>query len=164
MNKALHTLAALALVALASCSGSGNRSFDTEDIEDNPATIDNPAVPAGPRGHASFEDTAFYFGQINDGEKVQHVYKFKNTGDGPMSIANVQASCGCTTPNWTKDLIPPGGEGSITATFDSNGKGGTDNPLVEKSINVVFDNADNNFETLLFRAHILATEDHDDFH
>lgn len=162
MRTLLYFIVALAL--LQSCSGSDNRSFENQDIEANDATLENPAVSAGPHGHAEFEDTAFYFGQINDGEKVQHVYKFKNTGQGPLSIANVQASCGCTTPNWTKDLIPPGGEGAITATFDSNGKGGTDNPLVEKSINVVFDNADNNFETLLFRAHILATEDHDDFH
>ena len=163
MRKTLIQLLPLAL-GLWACSGSENREFGTDDIESNEATIDNPQAEAGPRGHASFEDTAFYFGQINDGEKVQHVYRFTNTGEGPMSIANVQASCGCTTPQWTKEVIPPGGEGSITATFDSNGKGGTDNPLVEKSINVVFDNADNNLETLLFRAHILATEDHDDFH
>ena len=63
------------------------------------------------------------------------------------------------TPEWTEDIIPPGGEGKVVATFDSKGKGGVDNPLVEKNIEVLFENATNAYSLLIFNAHILSTED-----
>lgn len=135
-----------------SCTSTENRDMDASEIE-----ASNPENPnKGPKGQFQFVDTAFNFGQINDGDVVEHTFRFKNIGKGPMSIVKVEASCGCTTPNWTREVIPPGGEGSITATFDSNGKGGPDNPLVEKSISVDFDNTDRGFIVLVFKANILA--------
>jgi Protein of unknown function (DUF1573) len=41
-----------------------------------------------------------------------------NTGDAPLVIKNVVRSCGCTTPNWTKEPIAPGGSGIVTAIYD----------------------------------------------
>jgi len=41
----------------------------------------------------------------------------------PLIIATVQASCGCTTPDWTKDAIPPGQTGFIKATFSAASPG-----------------------------------------
>ncbi len=34
-----------------------------------------------------------------------------NTGTEPLMIQNVVASCGCTTPEWTRQPIPAGGKG-----------------------------------------------------
>lgn len=149
---AFAVLAVFFAFAVSSCSSTENRDMDASEIESS-----NPENPnKGPKGQFQFVDSVFNFGQINDGEVVEHTFRFKNVGKGPLSIVKVEASCGCTTPKWTKEVIPPGGEGSITATFDSNGKGGPDNPLVEKSISVDFDNAERAFIVLLFKANILA--------
>lgn len=41
-----------------------------------------------------------------------------NTGNQPLVIQNIVASCGCTTPEWTKSPIPPKGTGTVTAIYD----------------------------------------------
>jgi hypothetical protein len=41
-----------------------------------------------------------------------------NSGNAPLVIQNIVASCGCTQPDWTKEPIPPGGTGMITAKYD----------------------------------------------
>ena len=48
------------------------------------------------------------FGKIKQGTPVSHEFKFTNKGKVPLIIANVRASCGCTTPDWSKDPVPPG--------------------------------------------------------
>ena len=58
-----------------------------------------------------------------DGDKVTHVFKFKNTGNEPLIISNAKGSCGCTVPEWPKDAIAPGKSGEIKVVFDSKGKG-----------------------------------------
>lgn len=59
------------------------------------------------------------FGKIKMGTPVTHEFTFVNTGNAPLIITNVQASCGCTTPDWSKGLIMPGGEGFIKATYNA---------------------------------------------
>ena len=61
-------------------------------------------------------------GKINEGQILQINFKFKNTGDHPLVIKSVQPSCGCTVADFPKQPIPPGGEGEITGSFDSNGR------------------------------------------
>ena len=75
------------------------------------------------------------FGTINEGEKVTHIYKFKNTGAVPLIIEGVRPSCGCTAPNWTKEPIPVGGEGEIEVVFDSKGKPNAQNKTVTVTSN-----------------------------
>lgn len=86
----------------------------------NPAT---PAVPAGPITKIEFAEEVFDFGEVMDGEKVKHEYKFKNTGSEPLIISNAKGSCGCTVPSWPREPIPPGEEGVIMVQFDSKNKG-----------------------------------------
>jgi len=85
----------------------------------NPAT---PAAPTGPTTSMVFEETEFDFGTIDEGEKVSHVYKFKNTGEEPLIISNAKGSCGCTVPKWPKDPIGPGENGEILVEFNSKNK------------------------------------------
>jgi hypothetical protein len=85
----------------------------------------NPAdqvKPEGPLPTIQFTSQEHDFGTIKEGDKVTHVYKFKNTGDAPLIIEKAQPTCGCTVPDWSKEPIPPGGEGYVKAEFDSNGK------------------------------------------
>ena len=81
-----------------------------------------PAVPAGPTTTIKFAETEFDFGTVDQGEKVNHVYKFSNTGNEPLIISNAKGSCGCTVPSWPKEPIPVGGSGEIQVQFDSKGK------------------------------------------
>ena len=56
----------------------GSGSFDTDDIEENTATAESPKnVHKGPWGDVVFKDTVFMFGDVKDGESVQHTYSFK---------------------------------------------------------------------------------------
>ncbi|MEJ7661957.1 MAG: DUF1573 domain-containing protein [Hymenobacter sp.] len=55
---------------------------------------------------------------------MRHTFKFTNTGKSPLLIADATASCGCTTPSWTKEPIAPGATGEMEVLFDSRGKRG----------------------------------------
>jgi len=47
-----------------------------------------------------------------------------NTGNAPLVIQNIVASCGCTTPDWTRTPIPAGGNGKISAKYDPRDRPG----------------------------------------
>jgi hypothetical protein len=68
---------------------------------------------------AAFDAQNYDFGKIKQSVPVTHEFKFTNTGKVPMIITNVQASCGCTTPDWSKEPIAPGGKGFIKATYNA---------------------------------------------
>ncbi len=71
------------------------------------------------------EKASHDFGQIKEADgKVSTTFVIKNTGDGPLVMTRVIASCGCTTPEWTKEPIAPGGEGSIKITFNPENRPG----------------------------------------
>ena len=74
----------------------------------------------------SAETTSFDFGTIKEADgKVSHTFEVSNTGDMPLVITRVIASCGCTTPEWPKE--PAGRPGPFTKTISvySNGKTGS---------------------------------------
>jgi hypothetical protein len=78
----------------------------------------------------SFESGMYNFGKINQGEKVNHEFKFKNTGKSPLIISNATATCGCTTPDIPKEPIKPGDSGVIKVVFNSTGKMGMQDKIV----------------------------------
>ncbi|MBL7862422.1 MAG: DUF1573 domain-containing protein [Cyclobacteriaceae bacterium] len=79
----------------------------------------------------SWETARHDFGDIVQGEKVEHTFTFTNTGDQPLVITNVEVTCGCTTPKgWPRDPIMPGHNGELTVAFDSTGKIGRQNKVV----------------------------------
>jgi hypothetical protein len=72
-----------------------------------------------------FEKMVHDFGRIKEeGGKVTFNFKFRNTGKQPIVIRNVQSTCGCTTPEWTKTPIVPGKEGLVSAEYDPTGRPG----------------------------------------
>ena len=68
-------------------------------------------------------ETEYDFGKIPQGKPVTHIFEFKNTGTTPFSLDNVQASCGCTTPEWNKDPIAPGATAKITVGYNAQNEG-----------------------------------------
>ena len=145
---------AVVSLALFSC---GQSEFEAEDIENNTATADQPKNKhKGPLGDVRFKDTSFMFGDVKDGEMVQHTYVFTNVGQAPLSISNVTAQCGCTTPEYTHEVIAPGKTGNVTATFNSSSRGGPAGILNEKSITVQFENSKTTEVVLKFKANVIA--------
>lgn len=105
----------------------------------NPTT--QPAQPAqvAPEDAAeiTFAENSFDFGTLQEGEKVEHIFKFTNTSDKPLTISNARGSCGCTVPEWPREPIAPGAEGEIKVKFDSKGKKGQQNKNVTITANTI---------------------------
>ncbi len=72
----------------------------------------------------AFSSDNFDFGTIEEGPAADHVFTFTNTGKEPLIIQRVQPSCGCTTPDWTKEPIAPGKSGMIKASYGTQGRPG----------------------------------------
>ncbi|MBT9392799.1 DUF1573 domain-containing protein [Hymenobacter sp. NST-14] len=93
------------------------------------------ASAAQAQGVLTFEKELHDFGQVPEGTMATHEFRFKNTGNQPVIIANVQASCGCTTPDWTKTPILPGKSGIVKAVYSSAGRPGIFNKTVTVTSN-----------------------------
>ena len=114
-------------------TGSGTSTAATPAT---PATASQPEVkPDGPLPSFEFEKMEHDFGTIKEGDVVEHTFTFKNTGEAPLIIQSARGSCGCTVPTWSKEPIPVGGTGEITAKFDSKGKAGVQNKTVTVTAN-----------------------------
>jgi hypothetical protein len=78
-------------------------------------------LPAGP--NVEFEETTFNFGKVAQGKPVNHEFEFTNTGDAPLILTNVKASCGCTTPFYPTEPIQPGEKSKIKAVYNAASAG-----------------------------------------
>ena len=96
--------------------------------------VNKPSKPKK-RPVLSFDNKTFSYGTIAQGDKVSHTFRFTNKGDSDLIIKNAEASCGCTTPSYPIIPIKPGEMGSISVTFNSTGKMGTQRPHVTVTSN-----------------------------
>ena len=81
------------------------------------------AMAGGPA--IKFEETTHDFEVVNEnGGAVKYDFVFENTGDEPLVINNVRASCGCTTPEWTKTPVEPGDKGIVTVAYNPQARPG----------------------------------------
>ena len=69
------------------------------------------------------KETSYNFGKIQQGRPVTHNFEIVNTGKEPLMLENVQASCGCTTPEWSKDAIQPGASSVIKVGYNAANEG-----------------------------------------
>ena len=85
-------------------------------------TATTVAPVAKPTG-LTFKDDTYSFGDIPKGTPATHEFTFKNTSKQTILITNVKASCGCTTPTYTKTPIKPGENGVVAATYNAANPG-----------------------------------------
>lgn len=71
----------------------------------------------------TFDKPVHDFGEIETGSENKCEFKITNTGDKPLIIYNVGASCGCTTPKKPEKPIPPGKSDVLEVGFKPNGPG-----------------------------------------
>lgn len=108
-----------------------------------PAASTTPSVsaatttptPAKSAAVVKWDETVHNWGSIKQGEKMTHVFKFKNTGSEPLIILDAKGSCGCTVPEKPAAPIAPGKTGEIKVVFDSNGKEGPQTKVVTVTAN-----------------------------
>ena len=93
------------------------------------------------------------FGKVIQGERVTFAFKFKNSGDADLVIANISATCGCTATEYPKTPIKPGEENTIKVTFDSSGKEG----FQHKTITIAANTQPSNTE-LAIKALVISPE------
>ncbi len=125
-----------------SCNETGKAGSESSQEKDS--TVNGSA-------RVQFYETRHDFGKVAQGEKVGWYFKYKNTGDVPLIIERVTATCGCTVPEYTKEPLPPGEEGSIKVMYDSKGRSGKDFKTV-----TVETNAENNIVKLELTVEVLT--------
>lgn len=99
------------------------------------------ALQNGPK--IEFTELTHNYGTIAKGADGNCEFTFNNTGNEPLILSNVRASCGCTTPSWTKEPVMPGQKGTIKVRYNTNNIG-----KINKTITVTC-NAVNNPRTVL---------------
>jgi len=67
-----------------------------------------------------FEETTHQFGEVEKGAPAEYAFVFTNTSDEPITLTRVKASCGCTTPAWTREPVAPGETGEIKVKYNTN--------------------------------------------
>ena len=77
------------------------------------------------QGKLDFEVKDHDFGKISEADgPAEFTFDFVNNSETEIRITNVKASCGCTTPGWTKESVPPGGTGFIKAKYNPRNRPG----------------------------------------
>ncbi len=62
-------------------------------------------------------------GEITQNKPVTVEFEFTNTGELPLVISGVQASCGCTSTNFSKTPVLPGETSKVSAIYNAASKG-----------------------------------------
>lgn len=96
------------------------------------------------------KESGYDFGKIPQGRPVTHIFEIVNTGKTPLLLTNVQASCGCTTPEWSREPIKAGATAQIKVGYNSAAEG-----YFNKSITILYNN--NQSKTLLISGTVYKT-------
>lgn len=86
-----------------------------------PATTSSTPNPNA--AEITFKKDSHDFGTVKNGADISYEYEFTNTGKEPLIISEVQRQCGCTTPSYSKEPIPPGKTGKIKVSYDTKRTG-----------------------------------------
>lgn len=103
---------------------------------------------------ATFPKTEHDFGKVQESVgTVTCEFTFKNTGNAPFIIQRLQATCGCTTPEYTNEPVLPGKEGKIKVTYSTTGRPG----IFDKKV-TVFSNVPDEVYILTIKGEVLRSK------
>ncbi|MDN3204882.1 DUF1573 domain-containing protein [Algoriphagus sediminis] len=140
----LSALALCGLLAMGACNQKSDQEAKIQALEEKIAALESKSPsavtpvnaqasqPADPSslGQFEFSEMEYNFGTIQEGEVIEHIFNFTNNGQAPLVISNITASCGCTSPDWTKTPVNPGEDGFVKVVFNSRAKSGSQAPTV----------------------------------
>lgn len=101
-----------------------------------------------------FSEETHDFGEVIEGKLASYEFVVSNLGTQPLILSNVQASCGCTSPVWSREPIMPGKTGIVKAMYNSAGRPGQFN----KSLTIT-SNAANGTKTVFVKGNVIKKED-----
>jgi hypothetical protein len=107
------------------------------------------AAPLKPEVLA-LKETSHNFGKIPQGRPATYVFEVMNTGQLPLKLDNVQASCGCTTPEWSRDAIAPGAAAQIKVGYNAHAEG-----AIAKTVTITYNG--NQTKTLTITGDVYKT-------
>ncbi len=84
-----------------------------------------------------FEKEMHDFGELIEGDKYEYVFNVKNLGSTPLILQNVKASCGCTTPEWTKEPVMPNESTDIKVIYNTKNRMGAFNKAITITSNAI---------------------------
>lgn len=109
------------------------------------------AASSHAQGVLKFNKETHDFGKLTEGPLATYNFEVTNTGTAPVVITSAQASCGCTTPEWSKDPIMPGGKSVIKVGYNTSGRPGPFNKTI-----TVMSNAENATTILTIKGDVTA--------
>ncbi len=118
MKKSILIIAIMSAFVFTSCKENAADKVSEEKV----AEAETRDADAGKHPVMKFDETEFDFGTIEQGTKVEHIFKFTNTGDAPLVIVNAKSSCGCTVPEYPKTPVAPGETAELLVKFNGSGK------------------------------------------
>lgn len=98
-------------------------SFKPYALKETIALATGTKISSGIKTSIKWKSTEIQLGEIPQNKPVTIEFEFTNTGEAPLLITNVQASCGCTSTDYIKTPILPGESTKIKAIFNAASKG-----------------------------------------
>lgn len=144
-----YFILSLSAIALAFTACGGN----TEKKEAPATAVEASSAKAVSNAPVmTFDKTIHDFGAIQEGQKVETLFTFTNTGKSDLVISDARGSCGCTVPEYPKNTsIAPGATGQIRVSFDSSNK-----PNLQQKTVTISANTDSGRETIRIKAMVQA--------
>lgn len=99
----------------------------------------------------SFKETTHDFGKIPQGKPVTTTFEVTNVAKVPITLANVSASCGCTTPVWKPGPYKSGEKFLITVGYNAANLG-----QFTKTVTVMY--GDNKIQTIYIKGVVESSE------
>jgi len=125
MKQALLILAGSFILYSCTSNDASANSKSSQDSAQHAQMLNAPYDSANYTSIQWLDSTHQDLGKVQEGSVVEVSWKFKNTGNKPLIISNVNPGCGCTVADKPEEPIAPGGESIIKAKFDSKGREGT---------------------------------------
>lgn len=108
------------------------------------------AVSSSGREILNISSTIHDFGAIPQGKPVYHIFRIENQSSDTLRIDQVLSSCGCTTPSYQKEPIPPGGSTELKVGYNAEADG-----LFDKNITLYYNQG--KIKTLNIRGNVWRT-------
>lgn len=147
MRRIYITLGILCSLTVISCKENASEKVKNDNVE-VAAARDAQAknLPV-----MTFEKSEHDFGTIEQNAPQETTFKFTNTGNAPLIITNATSSCGCTVPEYPKNVpIAPGESGELLVKFNGSGQN-----AVTKTVTVAA-NTEKGSEQLRIKAFVNA--------
>ena len=101
-----------------------------EAVKDPHAGHDHAKVPEIKTDESlELKESEYDFGKIIQNKPVYHYFEIINKGTTPLTLDNVTATCGCTTPEWNREPIAPGQATKIKVGYNSAAEGPFEKPI-----------------------------------